>query len=154
MSVEINVETAKLLKNISFNEIVNKYWVNYYSGEPYNKWKLIEKKDMCLSFCEYKAPLLIDIKNWIEKEYGYYIISSPIIGEITNGYYPFIGWESDILITKEPEDTKYKGYPVLKFITMYDKFRGDLNINRFDTENESIEYGLQKALEIIINEVV
>ena len=70
----ILIPTAKLAKEKGFDVETDKLWVNYYAGQPLNKWKLINKKDCSISFMEFYAPTKSILQKWIRENRGVHIV--------------------------------------------------------------------------------
>lgn len=68
----VSFETAKLAKEKGFEESCEKLWANYYSGEPLNKWKLIDEvSDITgIAFMEWKAPTQALLQRWLREEHS------------------------------------------------------------------------------------
>jgi hypothetical protein len=71
----VGVQVAKLAKEKGFDEPCKKLWANYYTGEPSNKWKLInEDSDIVgISFMEWKAPRQSSLALWLERKHSIYM---------------------------------------------------------------------------------
>ncbi len=66
----ISFETAKLAKEKGFNIETDKYWCNYYTGEPGQKWKLLNKSELTGSFLnlmEWAAPTQSLLQKWLRE---------------------------------------------------------------------------------------
>ena len=63
----IQFDTAKLAKEKGFDLEVVKLWANYYEGEPFNKWKLINNEASSLLYCEWKAPTQALLQRWLRE---------------------------------------------------------------------------------------
>lgn len=73
----ITHKTAKLAKNVGFNLITDKIWVNYYTEEPLNKWKLIPFKEKTLSWLEWAAPTQSLLQKWLRDVHNIIVFVVP-----------------------------------------------------------------------------
>jgi hypothetical protein len=73
----VSFEVAKLAKEVGFNTIVDKYWCNYYTGEPLNKWKLLPHKALTINWMEFPAPTKSLLQRFIRESLGIHIVISP-----------------------------------------------------------------------------
>lgn len=67
----INIEQAKHLKELGVAQSSRYYWVNCYSGEPINKWKLvpaIERDTACAYTSNYAAFSISEMVFILEKD--------------------------------------------------------------------------------------
>jgi hypothetical protein len=119
----VSFETAKLAKEKGFNWETDKLWANYYSDEPINKWKLVNREGSSMGFCEYNAPTQSLLQKWLRDNYGLSIeIKTPdgLTGK----------WNTEI--------HKVRG------------FGNYLNgSTEFDTYEEALEVGLMEALNLV-----
>ena len=70
----ITFETAKLAKEKGFDKKVGKYWCNYYTGEPLNKWKLLPIDKLTLNWMEYPAPTQSLLQKWLREEHNIVVL--------------------------------------------------------------------------------
>ena len=69
----IQFSTAKLAKQKGFNIETQKYWANYYTGEPLMKWKLISKEDKTMEYMEWAAPTQSLLQRWLREEHNLHV---------------------------------------------------------------------------------
>lgn len=69
----IRFETAVLAKELGIILETEKYWCNYYEGQPWNKWKLLPKEQVSLSFMEYSAPTQSLLQKYLREVYGIFV---------------------------------------------------------------------------------
>jgi hypothetical protein len=115
----ISFETAKLAKEKEFGIQSDKYWCNYYSGEPVNKWKLLSSDKLSLNWMEFPAPTQSLLQKWLRETHKIYVL---VDMGITRNYH----W---------------------KYFTDIDSFvypKGS-----FKTYEGALEAGLQEALKLI-----
>lgn len=64
----ISFETAKLAQEKGFDlKGTKKYWCNYYTGQPINKWKLLPFEDLHLNFMEFPAYTQSLLQKWLRE---------------------------------------------------------------------------------------
>lgn len=73
----VSFQTAKLAKERGFDISTDKYWCNYYTGEPLNKWKLLPAKELSLNFMEYAAPTQYLLQKWLREVHEIDVIALP-----------------------------------------------------------------------------
>lgn len=61
----ITFQTAKVVKEKGFDIIPDKYWCNYYTGEPLNKWKQLPIEKLSISWMEFPAPTQSQLQQWL-----------------------------------------------------------------------------------------
>lgn len=64
----ISFETAQLAKEKEVDlKDTKKYWCNYYTGQPINKWKLLPFEDLSLNFMEFPAYTQSLLQKWLRE---------------------------------------------------------------------------------------
>ena len=66
----VSFSTAKLAKEKGFDISTNKYWCNYYTDEPFNKWKLLPTEELSISSMEFAAPTQSLLQKWLREVHG------------------------------------------------------------------------------------
>lgn len=119
----ISIPVAKLAKEKGFDLIADKLWVNYYTGEPLNKWKLIPYEKKTLNWMEWRAPTQSILQKWLREIHNIDVIVDKVDNTSNSGYYFNI-------YSKNVED--------------------DEGIIEFKTYEEALEKGMYEALKLIV----
>lgn len=116
------------------------------------KWVFTKNIKRCLHLSIGSLRILL-IEEWLNRQ-GYHFIPSPILGS-KNGYdsFPLIGWRTDLIMTnKETVNSYYMGYPIGEWFVADSLEQGetldDLNIDKFETIQESKLRSMEEALKI------
>ena len=127
-------KTAKLAKEKGFDIETDKYWCNYYTGEPFTKWKLLPKEDVSIiHWMEWAAPTQSLLQKWLREEHYITVNTIPHWATKVNQYRLGI-----VFMDKGMVDTK--------ILRTGDEFN---TIQQWDSYEEALEKGLQEALKLI-----
>lgn len=69
----VGIVIAKLAKDKKFDIQTEKYWCNYYIGEPHNKWKLLPFSELSLNWAEYPAPTQSLLQRWLRETHEIHV---------------------------------------------------------------------------------
>lgn len=118
----ISFETAKAAKEKGLVFETEKYWANYYTGEPAQKWKLISAEDRKLNWMEYPAPTQSLLQKCLRDQ--------KILVEVT----PIDSWDEwSFIIMLEDAMSPF--------------FVAEWNDGPFKSYEEALEQGLKEALD-------
>ena len=131
----VTFETAKLAKEKGFDLVTNKYWVNYYTGQPIDKWRLFRHTDVdVIEEMEFPAPTQSLLQKWLRETKDIHVEPKFDFSDVWGKKGQYVVSISSRFVVKD------------QYQQIYLTEDNDYPIKHFSTYEIALEKGLQEAL--------
>lgn len=87
----IGFELAKLCRQKKIIFKAEKYWCNYYTGEPIQKWKLVNRESIQNNWMEFEAYSQYELMDILRDNYDMFVYIKQLPDGMYSGYVDWLG---------------------------------------------------------------